>query len=191
MPEQADSDEDGAPTDVTVTAIHSNCTRYALQHNFENGRSFKKILKGYAQVDTLWVVCGCNSQCTAVAALLRDRANTLRKLHLTLRPLHEDWRTLSEHAAREFWESLVGNTHLNDLHIRFWDLLEIDCFDSENLLCDVLTIESICNSNHKLERISFIGDGLSLRHTPEQTTPAKQFLVLNKIGDKDKGYTTK
>jgi hypothetical protein len=80
-----------------------------------------------------------------------------------LRPLHEDWRTLSEHAAREFWESLVGNMHLNDLHIRFWDLLEIDCFDSENLLCDVLTIESICNSNHKLERISFIGDGLSFK----------------------------
>jgi hypothetical protein len=77
------------------------------------------------------VACKKNSQCTAVAALLRDPATVMKDLRVFLRP---------EHVADDAgWRS----------------------FNSEKLLCDVPNIETISHSNHTLESISIDGNAPS------------------------------
>jgi hypothetical protein len=88
-----------------------------------------------------------------------------------------------EQALRVISSSLVGNTQLKSVEIRFWTLdLAADCFDCDKLLCDVTSIDSISNSNHTFENISvvvrFAGHPFS--------TLAKQCFELNKNTDKAK-----
>jgi hypothetical protein len=75
----------------------------------------------------------------------------------------------------QFLPSLVGNTRLKILCIH-WHA--VDFFDSEKLLCDTSSIESISNSNHTLEDLSVDGDKLS--------SMATKCLVINENEDKAK-----
>jgi hypothetical protein len=143
------------------------------------------MLRGCLRVNMLRVECRNNSHCTALAALLRDPSNVLRELIVYFN-LRNPSSFNVEQAARDISTSLVGNTYLKVLMISScgsrWNQCQIECFRSEKLLCDVSSIESISNSNHKLTRITFVDSVGSMdRHTPECT---KQCLLLNENGNK-------
>lgn len=147
--------------------------------SFENDGAFERMMGGCASVNKLRVGCRSNSECTAVVALLWDPTNVLRELALKwICKRSEDGDSSSldvQRATRDILESLVENTNLKRLEL--YGLDRTDHFDSDNLLCDASTIESIINSNHTLETLD-IGRYLSF------TT--YQCLRLNKIDDKDK-----
>jgi hypothetical protein len=147
---------------------------------FENDGSFERFLEGFSQVDELQVACRRNSECTAIAALLRNPEKVLKELIMILKP--GCLGAVGEQIARDICASLVGNTHLKSLTIeanKWWEMECFDCFDSENLLCHASSIESIANSNHTLQTISIkIAQSLS--------KVAQQCLVLNKNENKAK-----
>jgi hypothetical protein len=149
---------------------------------FENDGSFEQMLEGCTRMNMegctrmnklqVKVTCKNNSQCTAVAALLRDPAKVVRHLEVSLKPDGLD----HEQAAREILTSLVGNAHLRKFEAK--GIRGIDCFDSDKLLCDTSSIESISNSNHTLVNILVSG------HTPSAIT--QQCLRLNENENKAK-----
>jgi hypothetical protein len=110
------------------------------------------MLEGCARnADKLWVGCENNSQCTAIAALIRDPSNALRNFGVYLN-FPDSSSPDVEQALRDISASLVRNTCLRSLEIiRCRDLRELDCFDK--LLCGTSSIETISNSNHTLENI--------------------------------------
>ena len=85
----------------------------------------------------------------------------------------------AEQAVRDISTSLVENIFLRTLGIdgtrNFRHLI---VFDSDKLLCDISSIESISNSNHTLECIDVFRNTLS--------TLTEQCLELNKNIDKAK-----
>jgi hypothetical protein len=56
---------------------------------FENDGSFDQMLEGCSNVEKLLVGCENNTQCTAVADLLRNPATMLRDLDMTLHRGHD------------------------------------------------------------------------------------------------------
>jgi hypothetical protein len=100
------------------------------------------------------VFCGHNSQCAAVAELLRDPASILKDLQVNCAPSSS---FDAEHAGRSISESLAGNTHLKMLQTNLR-------FDRDKILCDTSSIESISNSNHTLESISFLDTSFQHLH---------------------------
>lgn len=154
---------------------------------YENDGSFECMLEGCARVDWLGVPCEDSSQFTAVTFVLQGLASVLRELIVHLGrydgrgPLDEDWRTFCEQAVMHISASLSGNTHLRKFMIDCHHLpLKMDVSAVDKLLCDTSSIESISNSNHKLESILF---GFRSRHTHSF---AWECLKLNKNEDKAK-----
>jgi hypothetical protein len=152
--------------------------------NLQHDGSFVQLLEGCVSVDRLRVGCRYNSQCTAVAAFLRDKTHSVRDLKLKFgREVNR------KQAVREIAESLVENTTLKALEFESVRSHERDCFDFEKLLCDASSIQSISNSNHTLERISLLSpyvnqDGVHKRY---MLSPfAEQCLNFNQKEDKDK-----
>jgi hypothetical protein len=85
-------------------------------------------------------------------------------MHLSCGHLDDkDMRTtFAEQVVSDIWASLVGNTTLNAICIEtIDDSWEQKYFDSDILLCDVSSIESISNSNHTLQYISVSGHNIS------------------------------
>lgn len=127
---------------------------------FPNDGSFGRILEGCANVRELDVMCKHGRQCTAVAALLRDPARVIEELVLDLEPEPEPENLDLEQLFRDISASLVGNENLKLLNMYsdrdpgddVWD-----CFDNmfHNLLCNTRSIQSVINSNHYIESISF------------------------------------
>jgi hypothetical protein len=78
-----------------------------------------------------------------------------------------------ERAGRYISESLAGNTHLKKLQT------STPRFDTDKLLCDVSSIESILNSNHTPECIRFPRHRHFNIPGHELSTLAKQCLLLN------------
>lgn len=79
------------------------------------------------------------------------------------------WWAYRPTSFKDILESLFKNTHLRGLWL--YGLVSSVCFDSNKLLCDISSIQSISNSNHTLEYITF-EDRLS--------TLSKQCLEINK-----------
>lgn len=140
--------------------------------SFENNGAFERLLEGCPRVKSLVVTCKHHWQCTAVAALLRDPSNVLRKLSVSLQNMQLD----GKRAVRDITRSLVGNNHLQDLNI-IW-MYASYCTDIDKLLCDPSSIQSITNSNHTLKCIQI--DRLAL------STLADQCLELNMNENKAK-----
>jgi hypothetical protein len=152
---------------------------------FENDGALELILEGCTTLDRLMMTCKYNMQCSAVAALLRDPASTLRVLEMILAPDYLSSLDFKR-VEREISESLQGNTHLKELRLYGPD--ETNHFESnkhfDRLLCDVSSIESISNSNNTLAKL------LVYEHAPSEyikrclSTLAKQCLEINKNEDK-------
>jgi hypothetical protein len=122
-----------------------------------------------------------------VAALLRDPSTVLQYLDMHLsrgRSDDEDMRTFGEQAVSDIWASLVGNTTLKSICIETNDdPFEREYFDSDKLLCDVSSIESISNSNHMLQDVLVSGHIIS--------TFADRCLLINTVRDKAKSIRDK
>jgi hypothetical protein len=168
------------PVSLEKSAVLSRAIRIAQLKEvnisgcqFANDGLFEQILEGCSRGDLLTLTCSYNWQCTAVAALLRDPANVLSELHIMLMPPRysedDDWVSLVS-------ESLVGNRKLKTLFIHARGLKASKRFEGEKLLCDVSSIEKICNSNHTIENFHIF-----LEHSPK----LKQYLLLNRNEDKD------
>jgi hypothetical protein len=155
---------------------------------FENDGSLDRMMEGCSRVDDIsFMCCSYISECTAVAAFLRDttNSNVVRKLlvqfivhsgdgALSIHSGDGDLSTLDrEQAVRDIAASLVKNTHLKELSL--YGLGTSDWFDRNKLICDVSSIETIVNSNHTLEGFS---------NVDELSTLAEQCLVLNRNPDK-------
>jgi hypothetical protein len=151
--------------------------------SFEDDESFERMLEGCSSVNRrLDVTCEDNSECTAVAVLLRDPSCELKELMMMLNREHsEDGDSSSsldvQQATKDILESLSENTNLKELRL-YAPLRASVCFDSDNLLCDPKSIDSIINSNHTLESIN-IGYA-------ELSTFTKECLMINRNPDKNK-----
>jgi hypothetical protein len=138
---------------------------------FENDGSFEQMIESCATVDRLKVTCVYHSQCTALAAFIREPARALTVLDLTAIANRLD----AQQVFREISESLVGNTSLKDL--RIWSMRAFNWVGIEKLLCNASTIRGIYNSNHTLEEIKNF-------HSLSKLT--RQYLLLNENADKTK-----
>jgi hypothetical protein len=146
---------------------------------FEDDGSLERVLEGCTRVNVLKMTCKYNSQCTAISALLRNPAYVLNGLEVDFFSRTNSSRLDAEQAVRDISTSLVENIFLRTLGIdgtrNFRHLI---VFDSDKLLCDISSIESISNSNHTLECIDVFRNTLS--------TLTEQCLELNKNIDKAK-----
>lgn len=90
-----------------------------------------------------------------MAALLRDPANELISLSLQVEYTNISVR---HQAVSDVPESLQGNTQLKELWLDFGTVTGTRGWCTlDRLLCDVVSIETIANSNHTLENISVSG----------------------------------
>jgi hypothetical protein len=133
--------------------------------------AFARMLEGCSKLNQLQVRCKHNSECTAVAAFLEHPANMLKTLCMEL---DGDFKSFDcTQAMKEISESLVRNEHLKRLIVerQYGNV----CLDSDKLLCDISSIQSISESNHSLEDI-WAGSGHS--------NLTQQCLQINKNVDK-------
>jgi hypothetical protein len=170
-------------TGLSTAIGRAQLTEVTIYCKFEHDGSFEQFLEGCVGVDRLRVLCLYNSQCTAVAALLRGTTHLVRDLKLTFRRYVN-----RQQAVREITESLVENTTLKALEFDAVRSHERDGFDFEKLLCDASSIQSISNSNHTLERISLLSRDFTPdeAHRYELSPFTEQCLVFNQNDDKDK-----
>jgi hypothetical protein len=121
---------------------------YVGGSSFGNDGVFQQISSACLGVEYLDVTCRTNSNCSALAALLRDPRAILQ--HLLIR----DGPFANLSAIREIAASLVGNTKLIELGLGLTCPLSWAVVDEFNtMLCNASSIEDICNSNHTLEKI--------------------------------------
>jgi hypothetical protein len=131
--------------------------------------AFEQIVSACVGVESLSVTCYTNSHYTAVAALLRNPLSMMQIFNQNgyTSEDNEDIDVCAEMVLSDIFESLVGNTKLQELSLEFqemtmwdWDdenLMEVDfdmlLCDFDMLLCNSTTLQNICSSNHTLEKV--------------------------------------
>jgi hypothetical protein len=160
--------------------VNAKLKEIEMRHcRFENNGAFEQIVSACTGVETLWVMCRQDYQCTALAALLRNQTAILQCLHVPF-PHYEPHPHSGNSgidkrlALGNISSSLVGNTKLRYLYFRINDGLATHEFD--NILCDSSSLLSIHNSNHTLE----------LNSSTQLTRFTEECLKLNKNANKSK-----
>jgi hypothetical protein len=139
----------GAISSVPLRKLDIKNCRFEPQHE-----SFQQLLGGCSNLEKLSATCAFTSDCNSLTAFLRDPSNELKYLHITFCGLRSDQDISVEQHVRDITISLKKHTHLKKLKLS--DLLDEykPCFDSDNLLCDISSIDSILsNSNHTIQHL--------------------------------------
>ena len=143
---------------------------------FTNNGTLEQIIWACQKVKTLSLQLLENYHITSLAELLQNPGTTLEELWIDLIP-HQNFN--AERAENEVLVGLAQNSRLKILMVDglFEGNGSAECF--EGLLCNTATIETVCQSNHKLEDI-VINRSRMLSHY------CKELLELNKIANKGK-----
>jgi len=132
---------------------------------------------GCSSVEELGVICGGTSDCNSLTSFLRDPSNELKRLNLSFCRRRRYRNNSVEQEVRDITTSLTENTQLKKLRLSGLRDEYKPSFDSNKLLCDISSINSILSSsNHTIERLD-ISDDLPFL--------AEQCLQLNRNEDKD------
>jgi hypothetical protein len=119
---------------------------------FESDDSFDQLLGGCSSVEELCVICGGTSDCNSLTSFLRDPSNELKILDLSFNRRRSDRDDSVEQEVRDITTSLTENTHLKKLRLSGLRDEYKPSFDSNKLLCDFSSINSILSgSNHTIE----------------------------------------
>ena len=121
---------------------------------FTNNGAFEQIILACQKVKKIHIHrLKENYQCTSVAALLQDPVGSLEELTLELPYNDDDDSEFDlERAKNELLAGLSRNNKLKILDVGR-DLFHDDEYKSrfKNLLCNITSIDSICQSNHTLQ----------------------------------------
>jgi hypothetical protein len=148
-----------------------------------NEGSFHHIVSTCTCVEELKVLCMSQSHIESVGLLLLNPSARLRALHLEFSA--NTYRNFNAMSDMETFiiPNLVRNRQLRELFFhcsRIQDgqqiiipLADFRCTSFDRLLCNVSSIENICNSNHTIEKIA------GLRHEFYASECTKEYLQLN------------
>lgn len=144
---------------------------------FRNDEAFERILGACSSssVKILDVPGKHDWQCTEVAALLRGPAkNVIRELRMGF---------LHFRNALDQKEDMTTNIALNNYLCFAGKRASHQILDLEKLLCNSSSLESISNSNHTLECVTLVREGLSPYLLGKR---AEKYLEFNRNPDKTK-----
>ena len=164
---------------ISAAVASAHLKRMSIEYcEFQDNSPFALILGSCHLLDVLEVSCCANIGFNSVAALLRDHRTIITSMQIDIPDDDDlDYRL----AVGEITASLVRNITLKVLAIDLYYYLDEEnngvehLFD--NMLCDPLTVESICDgSNHTIECI----------HQGQLSAQAEECLELNQNEDKRK-----